>query len=188
MIYTVSPIVNLEGNNGNGIDMHAYGLLEYYYHKMEQQHLLKHAFYDGSATSFLEFKNLALSEGVVFLFIFVTAGIGLPVGHCHLSGMQGYCVTAHFNILREFQFDYVEIMSECARTIFSVTRPDGTVFATSMIGVTPKYNRAARKAIKDIGAKHLAFIEQYCYLYYKNTYDTGELTLLTANDFFNRGV
>lgn len=183
MGYVASSLIDLLPD-GTRKARGAYGYLGYYYEQLISQGLLQHAFYDGSAITFIAFEQLASSESVAFLLIFDEHENGPPIAHCHLTGMQGYCVMAHFCILRGYHDKSYAIMRDTIRSIFSVFRSDGTPFATTLMGLTPMYNRAARKAIKAVGFESIAVIEDACYLHYKDKFCDGELTLLTAKSFF----
>lgn len=185
MAYIAIPIIDPSLENRN-IDSNTYMLLKYYYTKLKEDKILDVSFYDGGASTFTEFRELATQRSIVFLFVFHKEPGGLPIAHCHLSGMQGYCMSAHFSILRKYHKNFMEIMQDTLLEIFACRREDDTPFVTSLIGLTPKYNRAARNAIAKIGFRHLTFIDKACYVYSKDKYYDGHLTILEADTFLER--
>lgn len=182
MTYLVFPIIDV-GEQGERRATGAVRFLESYYGEMQQQGLIEHAFYDGCAKTFNDFERLALDITTVFLFVYKAEGNRTaPIAHCHLTNIQGYAAMVHFNILREFQKECKEMMAHVLKVIFNVDRQDGTPFVTSLMGLTPMYNKAARKVIRESGFRKLTVLDKACYLYYKKVFEDGLLSIITREE------
>jgi hypothetical protein len=163
----------------NNFDTLSIVSLPTYFHNLKEDGLLKHAFYDGSVQDLRAFWALVFNPNVTFTLIFKPYKDRKDmavVGHMYFTNHAGYCANVHFNLLRKYHKDAIEIGEECLSTVKKLTRADGTPFATSLIGLTPETNFAALKTIKRLGFEEITRLKDSCFLYHYNKYVDGVLT------------
>lgn len=175
MIYIPMPTVIVK-ENGEVETTAASKHLIYYYNEMSRDGTLQHAFYDGCAQTYENFKNVVFDERIIFMLIYDRSRLTVPIGHVHLTDFLGYSAMIHFNVLRPYHKNAIQIGQDVVKYLFNLNRFDGTPLLKCLVGVTPKTNRAALGLIKQLGFKRLGFLDGACRLFYRNRYVDGILT------------
>jgi hypothetical protein len=156
--------------------------LEYYHKQMIKDRTLEHAFYDGSADSFELFCKVALNPSNSFFLVFDRSSqVREPVAHAHLTNWSGFSAMIHFNVLRSHWKVARQVGVETLQMLFNFKRPGGDPVVSTLLGITPFTNRAARKLIHDLGFTPITRIDRACYLFYRRRYVDGVLTKIVKS-------
>jgi len=187
----------------NPVELHAkdpnmgLSILFYYYNKLVEDNLLKKLFYDGTITTWDDFRLFFLDKYIISYIIY-SIELARPIAHIHFTSFEGYSARVHFSVLKEFHGTGVDKLAiEVFSKFFSEKkRVDGTPIATSLIGVTPTSNRLAIRTLKLSGFQPQFVVPQACFQAYARTpyYDSGLVSMMTieslgiARDRLNRLV
>lgn len=154
------------------------GRLKWYHDELCKHNRIKHSFYDVDMRDWNKFIDYAFSESRLF---YIASHRHFPVGHVCLDQFNGKTAMVHFGVIKKAGRDIGKIMEDSLDSLFAMTALDGTPMVEALIGLTPMYNKPARKAVYEAGYKHLAVLPKAAYVYWKDRYVDCALTMRCRN-------
>lgn len=118
-------------------------------------------FCNGDVKSSEEFAEVVLGGNNLFFVIFC---FRVWCAVIWLNDFDGYCARGHFAVNKKFYGHSKEILGWGVEQVFRSKRIDGTPVVKTLVGIVPKTNRPAIKAVKRIGFHEMGEIPDCCYI------------------------
>ena len=174
--YFPLPVLDVDPEKGTAVVARCAAHLDKYYEIIDNDGTKRWGFYDGGAETPRDLLKLALSLDNIFCLCYEESNLSAPVGHIMLTRFNGYCAMVHYNVVRKHHFRAFEICASVLTKIFELCRLDGTPLVQTLVGLTPKSNRAARKLNEKLGFEEIGQLKRACHMKYWNKFDTGIIT------------
>jgi hypothetical protein len=162
---------------------HTFSVAYWYFNQLQEDDLLRYAYYDGSVKTLEDFYKICIDKYVTF-FVLYDCDANEPVAHVMLNGFEGLSCRGHFCILKKHHGVHAQYIGNIGRElIFSLKRDNGLPYVTTIVGLTPVKNRLACRFAQQIGFKKQFILPQACYMAYDTpepSYSDGMISVVTA--------